>query len=653
MEAAQKRSRIAVLGGGFAGLTFAAALIKKGCQCSIKIFEERDTLLPLQQGSDTRWLHPHIYDWPAEGSEAGSAALPILNWTAARASDVVVQVLAAWHDVVRDPPQKVPIQLWCNTRHLQLRDQDKDVALIEWVGERRYPQSGRANPRAPEAQGQSALFDIIVVAVGFGTENSARSYWRNEVLAQPGLEQHASTYLVSGQGDGAMIDLLRLKISQFRQDRILSELFGGRPELVDELRTLRKRFLEDSDFSLYEAFDELIGSGTPAGRQMSAARDALVQRLRRDTHVVLQTLHVRSIGELLGPDILKTSFQNALLVYLLYRCGGFTPACGKTEEVAKRFNITEPFIVRRHGTDRLSQLQRLLPDRLFGPIEQAWEADRCMAWRQPSEAAFPGGYFGYPGRVSEYRKLGNAARAVARKEYLPGPTALLAASVAGAIAGHLLALKPRTSHLRLTIHRVIDIHGEVLLQQACNYVGVGPLDKEPTIARTFPADNATIGQAYRTRRTVRSAPKVARRDLDRAMKRLKLDDASREMAKDVQFVAAMPILQPEDCYYAPSPVCAILYFDSRDDGFNLSEQQLAKLGEVLRRAVDAARSASKAVLHRIENTALLGIRSATDPAEPLDPGVSGKLALVEATPPALDRPFVLNFDHSDLTPLAN
>lgn len=229
----------------------------------------------------------------------------------------------------------------------------------------------------------------------------------------------------------------------------------------------------------------------------------------------------------------------------------------------------------------------------------------------------------------------------------------MAASIAGAVTGHLLALKPDTSHLRLTVHRVINIDGEVLLQQACSYVGVGDLDKKPTIARTFPAGNAMIGQAYRTRRTVRSAPGVSPRDLDRAMKRLNLSDASRTMAKTVRFVAAMPILQPEDSYFAPSPVCAVLYFDSRDEAFDLSNRQLAELGEVLRRAVEAARSASEAALHRIENTALQGIRAAAETAEPLDPGLPGALILVEAPPPALNGPFVLNFDHSDLTPLAN
>jgi NAD(P)-binding Rossmann-like domain len=53
---AEGTKRVAVVGAGFAGLTFAAALMQKRCACDIVLFEERDALLPLQQGSDTRCL---------------------------------------------------------------------------------------------------------------------------------------------------------------------------------------------------------------------------------------------------------------------------------------------------------------------------------------------------------------------------------------------------------------------------------------------------------------------------------------------------------------------------------------------------------------------------------------------------------------------
>ncbi|MEF3132215.1 FAD-dependent oxidoreductase [Rhizobium sp. 268] len=115
------QKKIAIVGGGFTGLSVAAGLVSKGVEAEITLFEQRDTLLPLQQGSDTRWLHPHIYNWPAEGSEISAANLPLLNWTAARASDVVVQVLGQWRSLV-DGPSGKRIKLYCNTRHLQIHE---------------------------------------------------------------------------------------------------------------------------------------------------------------------------------------------------------------------------------------------------------------------------------------------------------------------------------------------------------------------------------------------------------------------------------------------------------------------------------------------------------------------------------------------------
>jgi NAD(P)-binding Rossmann-like domain len=122
MRTSKTPMSIGIIGGGFSGLSAAAGLLKKRVDAKITIFEELDTLLPLQQGCDSRWLHPHIYDWPGDGSEVTAAYLPVLNWTAARASDVVVQVLGEWKRVVKEHREtSLPSpDLFCNSRHLQI-----------------------------------------------------------------------------------------------------------------------------------------------------------------------------------------------------------------------------------------------------------------------------------------------------------------------------------------------------------------------------------------------------------------------------------------------------------------------------------------------------------------------------------------------------
>ncbi|WP_457489213.1 FAD/NAD(P)-binding protein, partial [Tardiphaga sp. P5_C10] len=313
-----ERKRIAIVGGGFAGLTFAAGLLEKKVNADIVLFEERDTLLPLQQGSDSRWLHPHIYNWPREGSQVSAAMLPVMNWTAARASDVVVQVLTEWTRLSKSHSN---VQLYCNARHLHIDQHQAGLGRLhaEWIGEHRELNGTARTNRTGAAEGKSADFDIVVLAVGFGVEAGTSSYWRNETLAQPSLFHPRRSYIVSGQGDGAMIDVLRLCISQYRQDRILEELFAGKIALVEHLKKLETEHQSAGHRDLFEDFEHLSSTFVADFENLLTQ---LRNRLRRDTAVILHLL-VEKFSELFRPQTAKISFQNKLLIYLLYRCGGF------------------------------------------------------------------------------------------------------------------------------------------------------------------------------------------------------------------------------------------------------------------------------------------------------------------------------------------
>ena len=646
----EPRVRIAVVGAGFAGLTFAAALLQKRCQCDIVLLEERDTLLPLQQGSDTRWLHPHIYDWPEDGSEATAAMLPVLNWTAARASDVVVQVLSSWKSLVREHANG-PVELYCNTRHLQIQKPQSNQVLIEWVGEERANADGNALANESGAKGQSRVFDLVVLAVGFGLEfDNPSSYWRNEMLSQPSLNQPRRTYLVSGQGDGAMIDLLRLKISQFRQDRILAELFSDKPKLLSALKKLRNEYLaNDSNFHLFDRLDAL-SSRPVVGPLIRKSIEQLRKRLRRDTELVLR-LKVRNISQLLDVGTSRISFQNAVLVYLLYRAGGFAPSIEPEIDLVSRFAIKSDDVIRRHGTDRIGQIKRILPPEISGPIAEEWEKTRCPTRRQPSDILWNGGYFGFPGRLADAASLPNKDRKTWRKEYLPGPTSLVGLSIASAVAAAIGRLRPKASHFRVTLHRVLLINNEQLLQQVCGYVGRTVDESAPTAARTFPAENATIGLAYRTRRIVRSRPGILPADLIRAMITLNLNEASSSMSEEVGFVAAIPVLQPDSDFFQPSPVSAILYFDSHDQGFDLNDEELWVMSNIVDRVVQSVGHGSSGALDRIENVPLHALSKSTRSPGKIPASVAKDLLVSAVAPPRLNQAFVFNFDHSDLTPI--
>ena len=638
--------RVAVIGAGFAGLTFAAALVRKGAASAIDIFEQRDSLLPLQQGSDTRWLHPHIYDWPADGSEAAAAMLPVLNWTAARSSDVVVQVLSEWAAIANNAKD---VRLFCNARHLQVTEVDGDNqrSRIEWVGEERHPVDGRALGEGA-SRGMSEVYDVVVFSIGFGLEAGEPSYWRNETLGQPGLDEARRTYLLSGQGDGAMIDLLRIRISQFRQDRILDELFAGKSALVDRLRDLRRQFLKD-DTGLFGKFEELCRPGSGFQTDLEEVITNLGRRLRRDTDVVLRLL-VRNVSELLEPKNSRMSFQNALLVYLLYRCGGFSPSTETERTLKARFGISKEMMVQRHGVKPLAELGRALPKVVHDKVVQRRQVDPKTFARQTAVSHWPGGYFGFEGPTAEAAKTGNDARRRWRKEYLPGPTALLATTLCGAVAGAIRRFRPTAAHFRVTLHRTLRLNGEELLQQTCDYVGEGLHEGSATAGRTMTATALTIGAAYRTRRIVRTPRKTSLAAIKAGMESLDLRSVAREMKEDVSFVFAMPIVQPDDRHYAPGPVAAVLYFDSRDGDFWLDDEQMAELALIVEGAVRAMDASDGARLGRLRNFARERVCNTAAAADG-STGTDALEILSTVGPPSTIDQFVLNYDHTDLAPV--
>src|SRR5438105_3097857 len=90
---------IGVVGAGLAGLTSAAAALRRGL--FVHLFQKEGDpqtdpgRMPLQMNSDERWVDPFIYDWPlrpnavdeehpasvgGDSTDETVAGLPLLNW---------------------------------------------------------------------------------------------------------------------------------------------------------------------------------------------------------------------------------------------------------------------------------------------------------------------------------------------------------------------------------------------------------------------------------------------------------------------------------------------------------------------------------------------------------------------------------------------
>ncbi|MFY2558453.1 FAD-dependent oxidoreductase [Corallococcus terminator] len=264
-------SRVAVIGGGAAGMTATAALAQ--CGASVTLLERLDAVIPFQSGSLTRWLHPHIYEWPADGCRNVNADLPLLDWSANYAANVAIELRDEFYRLVR---KLGTIKVQIGVRNVGIQAGQVGQRL-EW--------------RNAGGGFHSERFDVIVLAVGFGLERpgvgAAHSYWRNDDLAQYEIDaDRIRHHLVSGCGDGGLVDLLRIRIRDFRHDQVLEEFLGGIPTRSLEKELLRveevardkaERGEDPADF-LYDEYQRL---------RPLHIDEMVASRLRRDTRATL------------------------------------------------------------------------------------------------------------------------------------------------------------------------------------------------------------------------------------------------------------------------------------------------------------------------------------------------------------------------------
>ena len=345
---------VAIIGGGIAGLTAAACTLGQFGNTHVTLFERSTDLCPLQQGCDSRWLHPRIFRWPEPESRGPSASLPVLNWHEGRASDVADEVLRAFGRYCDKSSRKNRLTTYLGVSHLKIRSSDRE---IEWTGYRSERDGDYF--RAVEAEGSKRKFDRIIIAVGFGPETQTPSvktppYWQNEDFAQPVTDGTIRPYFVSGYGDGALVDLCRLTIERFRQDRIVYDLFGA--ELEGAEITLDNIIDTEKVGSLFDVFESLDNS------LLKPARQNLVKRIRKDTHV---TLHLAGRhGNKSVPEVFRktTSVLNQLLLYLLYRCGAFAPSFDRLDDAIAKFAGPKERIICRHGALTAGHVARIFLD---------------------------------------------------------------------------------------------------------------------------------------------------------------------------------------------------------------------------------------------------------------------------------------------------
>ena len=358
---------IAIVGGGAAGLTAAAAAAYRGAR--VTLFDEVEGPMELQQNNRQRWIHPYIYDWPyldeslLDQFQTGDASLPLLTWRADYAANVAGEITSQWERM----RSAYAIETYWSVKNLALDLSHRRFISLKWDGS-----------RSPD-------FDLVVLAVGFGLEPKGHgqdSYWTEDDLDGSFRKPPAPPrWLLSGSGDGSLTDLMRLCVHRFRQDEMLN-LFVSAQGIEGLKRDLRD--LQEKSRSLNE---EQVSIRFEALGLDNELRELVKEQLR---HGGPKVVLVTDNAHLYGP---KTSPLNRLVVRILdeMKPRAFEHVVGRTGNVSprgKHFVVkirtggktTNPHFDRvliRHGPE-----SKLKSD--FPGIYHACEKKMATFWRSLS-----------------------------------------------------------------------------------------------------------------------------------------------------------------------------------------------------------------------------------------------------------------------------
>jgi hypothetical protein len=200
---------VAVIGAGVAGLTAAAGFIGYGCK--VDVYEAGAVAMSRQRATDHRLVHPTLNQWP-DPPLSMTTQLPFLEWYSGVCSEVVKNLWDQFASL------KGANRVLTNRRVVDIADIATD--LVQLIV---HP-AVEPNP----------TYKLVLIAIGFGqewapNEFAACDYWEPDGLERVRNQQPQTNFIVSGCGDGGLIDALRLAHRNFEKGKLVfdtaAELF--------------------------------------------------------------------------------------------------------------------------------------------------------------------------------------------------------------------------------------------------------------------------------------------------------------------------------------------------------------------------------------------------------------------------------------------
>jgi len=312
-------ARVAIVGGGVAGMTAAVAFAKAAPRLAqLDLFERRARVLELQHGS-RRYLHPHFYEWPAADSDAIDAGLPIMNWQAGSAGDVTNVLRSEFDRTIQSSVLK---------QHLS-------VSVVA-VNPSRF---GHVRVVTADGVATSKIFDVVILAIGFGLERCIEgetpSYWTPSGLAGAILSTTPNPIIfISGNGDGGLVDFQMAAFNALEHSAIcelIARLDLGRARAI--LETIeREAWADGADLDLLEEYRNRVLAHVPPGA-WAEIRD----NLRPNIRIFLHTNEAKLLRK-------TTALHNRLATFLLIELDREIGANAITLKVGVNFDGPPPSV---------------------------------------------------------------------------------------------------------------------------------------------------------------------------------------------------------------------------------------------------------------------------------------------------------------------
>jgi hypothetical protein len=188
------REHVAVIGGGVTGLTVAVALMSHGC--TVDVYEHGNVAIPRQATTDHRFVHPTINAWPSKDPEI-TTRLPFMEWHIGQC-DVIAEKLKDRFEEIKTVKS----------------------SLLTGVGARRVMHVATHKVVVKSSHNPEPVYRLAIIAAGFGEERVYEDIATDEYWTPDGLERERNKgkyddYVVSGCGDGGLIDALRIAHFEF------------------------------------------------------------------------------------------------------------------------------------------------------------------------------------------------------------------------------------------------------------------------------------------------------------------------------------------------------------------------------------------------------------------------------------------------------